>query len=282
MTIKKSGLGKINFCLLLILTFFVEPSYGTDLTKTEYKIGFELTFPPMSFPDDEQKYDGFEVQLIKNIANELDIKVDLISDKFDNFFDGLDGGKYDMVISSITITRKRKEKYGLSDPYLKSGMSLAIRRELGEITSLEHLIKFLKNQGKDIRIGAIKDTTAYDYLQYKVGVNTIPYDEYGGAISNIKNNSLDGFLGDALIINEYNKPIIFKNIKVLPGIISEECYAIAVKKGNDVLLKKINLAINNFLSGGTIKSLHKKYGLGKLAKLPSEKDKINCVVDYSK
>ena len=74
-------------------------------------------WPPMEMKDSKGKISGYEIDLIKAMGNEAGFKVKFVEVPWKNIFNGLDGGKYDAVLASISITDARKEKFDFSEPY---------------------------------------------------------------------------------------------------------------------------------------------------------------------
>ena len=48
---------------------------------------------------------------------------------WDGIFAGLDNGKYDAVMSSVTITDERKKTMDFSTPYINAGQILTVRAD---------------------------------------------------------------------------------------------------------------------------------------------------------
>src|SRR2546423_4525593 len=78
---------------------------GTARTLT---IGTDATFPPLeSIKGDE--FVGFDIDLGNALGKELGAKVNWVNSGFDGIFAALQTGKFDMVMSSVTITADRKK-----------------------------------------------------------------------------------------------------------------------------------------------------------------------------
>jgi len=59
---------------------------------------------------------GFEYELLKRLANHLDLKLDIvITQNIDKQFDILNTGEVDLIAHGVTITRDRKEKVDFTD-----------------------------------------------------------------------------------------------------------------------------------------------------------------------
>ena len=102
-------------------------------------VAIDATFIPMSFINGENQLDGFEVDLIKEVAREANMSCELVNVEWGGLFGGLITKKFDLVISSVGIIEERKRRMAFSIPYLKSGAAVLARSDLKNVNSLEDL-----------------------------------------------------------------------------------------------------------------------------------------------
>ena len=102
-------------------------------------VAIDATFIPMSFINVENQLDGFEVDLIKEVAREANLSYELVNVEWGGLFGGLITKKFDLVISSVGIIEERKIRMAFSIPYLKSGAAVLARSDLKNVNSLEDL-----------------------------------------------------------------------------------------------------------------------------------------------
>jgi len=67
-------------------------------------IATDASWPPMEFVDESKNIVGFDVDLIAAIAKDRGFEYELKNTAWDGIFAGLEGGAYDAVLSSVTIT----------------------------------------------------------------------------------------------------------------------------------------------------------------------------------
>src|SRR5438067_5355045 len=98
--------------------------------RHEVVIGTDATYPPF-----EEKvgdgFQGFDIDLGNAIARDLGrgVKARWVNISFDGIFAALLSGKFDMVMSGVTITAERQKQMAFSDPYYNSGQIIAVRKE---------------------------------------------------------------------------------------------------------------------------------------------------------
>ena len=220
---------------------------------------------PMAFISDQNQLTGFEPDLIKAIADHAGFEIEIISVAFPGLFGGLITGKFDLVISSITILEERKERMAFSIPYLKSGLALVVRKDLEGIRSVEDL------RDRNLIAGAQNGTTAYFYLEKYPSLQKKGYDAHGHAVIDLINGEIDAVLGEstATLYYKNQKKDYFQKIKMVGHILTEEYYGMVLRKEDHELLGKINTALKKLLSDGTVQKLHTKWDLGNSSVVPT-------------
>jgi polar amino acid transport system substrate-binding protein len=79
--------------------------------KGTLTVGTDATYPPSEFlAGDGKTIQGFDVDLLNAVAKKLDLKVNLVPAKFDSIITGVQGGKYDMGMSSFSINPERMQQ----------------------------------------------------------------------------------------------------------------------------------------------------------------------------
>ena len=103
-------------------------------------VGTDNTYPPMEFVDDTGKNSiGFDIDVAEAIFAEMGKKVEIVPINWDGIFSGLESKKYDVVISSVSLTPERQEKYAMTKAYVSNKLVLVTAPETTDITSLETL-----------------------------------------------------------------------------------------------------------------------------------------------
>src|SRR2546425_1076432 len=121
--------------LLLLTLAAAGPAHaGSELAEIrrrgEVVIGTDATYPPF-----EEKvgdgFQGFDIDLGNAVARELGpgVKARWVNISFDGIFAALLSGKFDLVMSGVTITPERQKQMAFSDPYYNSGQIIAVRKE---------------------------------------------------------------------------------------------------------------------------------------------------------
>ena len=251
---------------ILLLTLAVLSMSGCDNSPSgkTYLVATDATLVPMSFMSVGNDIIGFEPDLMRALAKEAGINIRIINVEWAGLFGGLITNKLDMVISSVTVLEERKERMAFSEPYLKSGLALVVRRNQEDINSFEDAKK------NNFLIGAQIGTTAYFFLEKDPAIRKKGYQMYGHAVADLINGEIDAVLGEStgtLFYKNKHKPL-FEKIKMVGEIMTNEHYAIVLRKEDTALLTQVNSALQKILKDGTVVRLHKKWDLGQAAQVP--------------
>src|SRR6478735_337811 len=80
----------------------------------EIVVGTDATYAPNEFlATDGKTVQGMDVDLFNTVAQEFGVKVKFVPANFDSIILGVDSGKYDMGISSFSITDERKKQVNI-------------------------------------------------------------------------------------------------------------------------------------------------------------------------
>ncbi len=215
-----------------------EPVAGEALKLV---IATDATWPPMEYVDEQKQIVGFDIDLMKAAAKEGGFTVEFKNSAWDGIFAGLAAGKYDAIMSSVTITEERKKTMDFSIPYINAGQVLIVRTDTTGVTVLADL------KGKIA--GAQIGTTGYFEIEKVKGVTPKAYDELGLAIEDLTNKRIDGVVADTPIAADFAlQNANYKDkLKIVGEPFTDELYGVAVKKGNTKVLDAVNKGLKAVL-----------------------------------
>lgn len=239
-------------CLVLI-GLLIAPAAAKNLEKElVITVASDATWPPMEMLSKDKILVGFDIDYMNAIAKEAGFKVIIQNTAWDGIFAGLAAGKYDAVISSVTINDKRKETLDFSDPYINAGQVLVLpKADKGKTLA--------DMKGK--KIGAQIGTTGAFEINKVKGVTLKSYDELGLAFEDMAAGRINGIVCDTPIAANYalQKAEYKGKFKIAGKPFTQEVYGIAVKKGNKQLIDLINKGIKAVKAKGIDKKLEAKW-----------------------
>ncbi len=217
------------------------------------KIGMEIGYPPMEYYDTDGKTPcGFDVELGKAVASRLGLEAEIIDTAWDGIFAGLDTNKYDCVMSAATITPKRLESMDFSSAYIGNGQTIVVKAGSGfKPASPKDL------EGKTVAYQAETTSDLFMEKQAQEGLKFTPaeFDKVINAYDELKLGRCDAVVSDALVYANYANDPAYESVWVGDA---DEYFGIAIRKGNSLLLEKINAVLEEMKNDGTMKELYLK------------------------
>ena len=222
-----------------------------------YKVGTEPSFAPFEYKDLEtDEITGFDIDLIKAIAEESGIQVEIQGLGFDALIPALQAGSIDIVASGMTIDEERSQQVDFTAPYVNSGLALAVGVNNEAITSEEDL------QGKTVavQIGTTGAKKANALKDAGIVAKVLTYDTIDVIMAELTKGTADAVINDLPVTQEFiNKG--HNEVKIVGEPMDSEQYGFAVAKGKAELLAKLDSGLQAVMENGTYAELLEKYNL---------------------
>jgi len=224
---------------------------GCSRKDREVVVATDATWPPFETVNEQTKeLEGYDIALMNAIAAEEGIKIKWVNVGFDSLLTGVATGQYDAAISVITITDERRKSMLFSEPYYDAGQLIATRGDNTDIASVAALA------GK--KVGAQLGTTGAAEIEKVAGAQLKTYDDIGQAFLDLMNGQIDAVVADSPLVQGFVARHADK-LKVVGQPITNERYGIAVRKGGEELLAKINSGLAKCKSKGLLAQLDDKW-----------------------
>ncbi|MFO8064200.1 MAG: basic amino acid ABC transporter substrate-binding protein [Spirochaetota bacterium] len=243
----------VALALMLVSGLAVAGGEQEEGRPEQITVGTDATWPPMEFVNEDKELVGFDIDLMKRIAEEAGFEVEFQNTAWDGIFAGLGTGEYDAVISSVTITEERQETMDFSEPYVNAGQVLVVEQSTSGVTTLDDL------EGE--AVGAQIGTTGAIAVQEHGGPELRTYDEIGLAVEDLANGRITGVVADTPIAANYalQNEEYSDSLEIVGEPFTEEVYGIAVQEGNDEVLAMINEGLAAAKESGYIEELEDKW-----------------------
>lgn len=220
---------------------------GTDLVEGgKFTFAASGEFKPFSYVEKDGTMTGFDIDVAEAVAKELGLKPVQKKFKFGGIVEGVKSGRFDAAVASHTITEERLKAVNFSTPYYYSGPQIFVRPD-SPIQSLDDL------KGKEI---AVSKGSTYAGIAAKVTDKIILLDSDVTALEALSKGKHDAVITDFVT----GKEALGTGMKVAgKELLGRSEQAIAVAKGNEKLLKKIDKALEKLRENGTLTKISKKY-----------------------
>ncbi|WP_028328710.1 transporter substrate-binding domain-containing protein [Brachyspira alvinipulli] len=194
---------------------------------------------------------GFDYDLMNEIAEASDFEIQFVPMRFSKLIPELHKNNIDIIIAAMGITEERKKLVTFSDSYLSAGQSFVVNKQNTNIKTTNDLI------GKTV--GVIRDTVSDIIISKSEDIyNVKRFDIAGSALLSLKRDKIDAIMIDKLTCINYIQ--YDKDLKIVQTIEYPEIgYAIAVRKGDHILLDKINSGLQEIMTNGVYQQLTDKH-----------------------
>lgn len=223
--------------------------------KGEITVGIMGTYVPYNFMNDKKEYDGFDVDIAKELAKRLDVEANFVAQDFSGLIPGLQKGKFDILVSQVTITPDRQKVIDFTTPYITNQVKVIVKDTNTSIQSVDDF------KGKTIGVGLGTNDESYLRNDLMPEVGDFKINTYDDVITTLKD--LDAGRIDATINNVYAlKPIVEENgykIKAVGDPIKSDQAGVAVDKDNTELVDALNKALSDMKDDGTYNKIFKKW-----------------------
>ena len=220
--------------------------------KNTYKISSDSSFAPFVFQNDQSKYTGIDMELIKAIAKDQGFTLEISNPGFDAAVSDVQNGNADGMIAGMTVTDARKATFDFSDPYYTTNSILAVQ-ESSTISSYEDL------KGKTV--GVKNGTASQTFLEEnksKYGYKIKTFSDGASMYDSLNSGSVAAIMDDEPVIKYAIKQ--GRKFKTpIEGTPSGQI-AFAVQKGsNPELIEMFNNGLANLKESGQYQKILDKY-----------------------
>jgi len=223
------------------------------------RIGVEGAYPPFSSVTADGKLVGFDIDIANALCAQVGAECTLVQQDWDGIIPALLARKYDAIIASMSITEERKKKVAFTEKYYQTPAKFAAKKGAGIDISKEGLA------GKTV--GVQRATTHDNFISEEFGgaVDIKRYGTQDEAYLDAVAGRLDLLLADSVAMKEgfldTDKGQGWEFVG--PGFTTRKYFGegagIAVRKGDEDLVKKLNDAIAAIRANGTYDAIAKKY-----------------------
>jgi polar amino acid transport system substrate-binding protein len=221
----------------------------------KYVIGTDSTYPPFEFVDASGTIQGFDIDITKALCAEMKAECSFVSTDWDGIIPALNAKKFDMIVSSMSITPERLKLVDFSNKYYNTPPAIAVPKD-STITDVAGL------KGKVI--GAQTSTTHANYAEKHLADTELKLyptaDEYK---LDVASGRVDAVIDDVVVLSEWVKSDAGACCKILTTLpvdkeINGNGAGIAIRQG-DPLREKLNTAIAAIRASGEYKKIQDKY-----------------------
>jgi polar amino acid transport system substrate-binding protein len=192
------------------------------------------------------------MDLARALAEDLGVELRIESMAFQSLPTALNNGQIDLIFSGLTATADRAKTLLFTEPYYRTGLCLLVPRDSGIQSSDD-----LKAPGRRI---AVKLGTTGDIVAQRMfpDAELVRFDTEGSCALEVVNGRVDAFIYDQLSImrHQKNNP---DTTRALLDPLTYEPYAIAIRQGDFVFWRYLNLFFDRVRGDGRFDAIYQKH-----------------------
>ncbi|MDD0852780.1 ABC transporter substrate-binding protein [Halobacteriovorax sp. GB3] len=241
-----------------ILAFFFQSSAFArtfeDFKKSGVlKVAVDSTYPPMEFENAKGKVIGFDIDFANMLAKKLGVKAEFVVMPWDGILAGLAGKRYDVIISSMNVTKQRQRVVNFVE-YVKMGQVFISKKSGPQVKTINDL--------NGLVVAVQRDTTsseAVEKFQKEVNIKAVKtFVAATDTFSALKSNQAQVIVIDEPV-GSYYAALDKKTFDVTGQAISPEPVGIAIRKGDQELFVEIDKAVKKMKKDGSFNRIYKKW-----------------------
>ncbi|RKQ83693.1 transporter substrate-binding domain-containing protein [Brockia lithotrophica] len=208
------------------------------------------------------KVEGFDVDLARLLAEKIlgdPNKVELVEVTSKTRIPMLKNGDIDVIIATMTITKKRMEEIDFSNAYYVAGQSLLVPKG--------SRIRGIQDLDENTTVIGVKGSTSVQNIREKAPkAKVAEYDNYAEAFNALRSGKGDALTTDNVILLGMHQQD--PNYVLVGGLFTTEPYGIGIRKGDRVFVEYVNEFLKEIKANGKYAEIYKKW----LQEEPQEKD----------
>lgn len=249
-----NSLGVVRRLMLLIVVvgFFQIPSVTLASTATDtagspegslalirkngvLKVGVAVN-APWVFRDSNGQWSGLEIDLLRQFAQDMGWKLDLVPATWQSAIENLRAHRFDILASGLSITPQRALLLKFSHPYGDYALGLVVNKQaigVDDVTKLQ--------AGSSHRIGVLSGTvTAATTKDYFGQSKIVEIQDETQAIKDVRDGKLDGLMAEEPVPTALEKTYPDQLRKLDVQTYGRTAHGFAVRRNDGDLLDVVN------------------------------------------
>jgi polar amino acid transport system substrate-binding protein len=251
------GTNRVRLALLAGLVLFAAACGKRDSTwqavqsRGTLRVGMDASYPPFENVAPDGSLAGFDVDMAEEIGRRLNLEIEYVNIAYDGLYDALVVGRADALISALRVREDQLGRVVYTVPYFNAGDMLVAPLNSG-IGSMEDL----EGGVLAVEYGAEGDVQARAWQRRLSSLEVMRLPDPGQALAAVEAGEADAALIDGISA----RMSADEHPSLAPvDTVTEDLYAVAVRKDSTELAEQISAAIGEMLDDGTMAELEEKW-----------------------
>lgn len=250
-----------NICFLLIMILVVSTMAACgkkETGKEKFVVGFDATFEPYGFKNEDGEYVGFDLDLAQEVADRNNWELVKQPIDWDAKDMELSSGSIDCIWNGFTING-REDKYAWSSPYVNNSQVFVVSTKSG-IKDQSGLAGKIVAVQKDSSALAALNSDENKKLKDSFG-EMVEFGDYNTAFLELEMGTVDSIAMDIGVAKAQMSTRDKDQFIILDEYLSSEQYGVGFLLGNEELRDKVEATLMDMLKDGTFMKIAKKWDL---------------------
>ena len=213
-------------------------------------IATEGTYAPFSYYDDKNELKGYDIDIAREVAKKLNLKIEFLTAPWDAMLAAFDAGKADAVFNQVSVTDERKKKYDYAQHYTVVHGAIITHKDNDDIKSFDDL-KGKKN--------ADSATSNWAKVAASYGAQNVTVDSFSKSMELLVSKRVDTVVRDNIVFYDFIKQRPDAPVKIAAEGSDTDYTAPIVQKGNTELAGQISKAIEELKNEGKLAEISIRY-----------------------
>ncbi len=224
------------------------------MDKGVFVLGLDDAFPPMGFRDSNNEIVGYDIDLAKEAAKRIGVKLQSQPIDWNAKEQELNTGKIDCIWNGFTITADRAKVIAFTKPYLKNAQVVVVRAD-SPVKSLADL----KGKSVGLQAGSSAADAVDGAADFKASLKgVVEFKDNLTALMDLEIKGVDAVVMDLLVAND-NINRSGKAYRILSESLSPEDYGVGFRKNDLALMNKVQETLEAMAKDGTIAKIATKW-----------------------
>jgi ABC-type amino acid transport substrate-binding protein len=226
-----------------------EASVAKIKARGKLLAGVKFDTPPFGFLDADGRPVGFDIDLVRKIAEHIGVPVEFVSVTSPTRIPMLVSGNVDLVAASMTRTPEREKAIDFSVTYYTGGQSLLAQRS-SKIAGVQDL---------DGKLVAVQQGTTLEKNIAAVApkADIVAFKDYNSAWLALRQGRVDALTGSLNVLQGFAKGD--PDLKIVGAPFSVEPFGIGIHQGDTALRNEINVTLRDLWTSGAYVELYRKW-----------------------
>jgi polar amino acid transport system substrate-binding protein len=234
--------------------FAADPSLEAVKKKGQLVLGLDDSFPPMGFRNEDNQIVGYDIDLAKEVASRLGLKLVPQAIDWNAKEQELNTGKIDCIWNGFTITEERKKAMAFTKPYLRNAQVVVVKKGSGYST-----LASLKGKKVGLQAGSSAGEALAGAKDFRASLaQVVEFKDNLTALMDLEARGVDAVVMD-LILAQDNIKRSGKSYTVLAESLAPEVFGVGFRKADLALRDAVQGSLEAMAKDGTLAKVTTKW-----------------------